>query len=348
MNKKWITWGISLGVLAALGWFFRGELDFIAEGLRQLRHAEPIPVFLVAVFAFAAIAAMSEVMRLLIRAGKVEVPLRETYAITLASNAWSTTLPAGPAFSALLTFQVQRRWGASVALCGYFFFLSGVMSSMWLALIGVAGVFFLQASMSLTSLLGTVALMAAATGAIFWVTAHPDTIQRWLRRLQRRPGGLVSRIIDEVDKLRFVHLTRPAFAAVAGASLTHRLCDLLALWSCVWAVSGAMPWLEAAPNSTTLAGVALAYLAAKLAGSAQVTPGGVGTVEAALIAPLVATGMTAADATSAAIIYRLISFALVTIIGWVIYVWHYARHGLTYAALNRDAATADQPTGQAQ
>ena len=76
-----------------------------------------------------------------------------------------------------------------------------------------------------------------------------------------------------------------------------------------------------------MAGVALAYLTAKLAGSAQVTPAGLGTVEAAIIATLVATGMTAVDATGAAIIYRLISFALITIIGWLIYFWHYARKG---------------------
>ncbi len=33
---------------------------------------------------------LAEVMKRLIGAGGVKVPLRETYAITLASNAWST------------------------------------------------------------------------------------------------------------------------------------------------------------------------------------------------------------------------------------------------------------------
>ena len=125
------------------------------------------------------------------------------------------------------------------------------------------------------------------------------------------------------------------FAVVAGASLVHRLADMAALWASVWAVTGEIPWLRAGADDTTLAGVALAFLAAKLAGSAQVTPGGLGTVEAALITPLVATGLTVVHATSAAIIYRLISFALITIIGWVIYFAHYARDGFSYAALNR-------------
>ena len=130
-------------------------------------------------------------------------------------------------------------------------------------------------------------------------------------------------------------MSRGPFAVICISSLLHRLCDMLALWASVWAITGEIPWLRAAEDHTTMAGIALAFLAAKLAGSAQVTPGGLGTVEAALIAPLVATGLTAAHATSAAIIYRLISFALVTIIGWVIYFVHYASKGLTYQALNR-------------
>ncbi len=333
MDKRWITWGVSLLALVALGWFFRDQLDFIADGIHRLRHAQPLPVALVVVFAFGAVAAMAEVMRLLIRAGQVRVPLRETYAITLASNAWSTTLPAGPAFSAVLTFQVQRSWGASVALCGYFFFLSSVISSMWLALIGLAGVFFLNADMALGSLLTTFALMLAATGGIFWLTSHPQTLQAWVRRQGWLRASWREKIAAEFSNLEAVRLSRRAFAGVSAASLAHRLGDMLALWACVWAVTGELPWLRAGENATTMAGVALAYLAAKLAGSAQVTPAGVGTVEAAIIAPLVATGMTAVDATSAALIYRLISFALVTIIGWVIYFGHYARQGLSYKAL---------------
>lgn len=334
MNRKWITWIVSLVALAALGWFFRDQLDFIGDGLRSLRHAEPLPVVLVVVFALGAVVSMSEVMRRLIGAGGVHVPLREAFAISMASNAWSTTLPGGPAFSAILTFQVQRGWGASVALCSYFFFLSSAISTMWLALIGIAGVFFLNADMALGSLILTVTLMAAATGGIFWLTEHPQTLKKWLGHPK------LARVRAEVDHLGEVHLSRWAFGIVSGASLVHRLLDLLALWAAVWAVTGEMPWLRAGENATTMAGVALAFLTAKLAGSAQVTPGGLGTVEAAIIGPLVATGMTAVGATSAALIYRLISFALVTIIGWVIYFWHYARQGLTYQALNGKDSSA--------
>jgi len=38
--------------------------------------------------------------------------------------------------------------------------------------------------------------------------------------------------------------------------------------------------------------------------------------------------MTAVDATGAALVYRLVSFALVTAVGWVIYFLYYARQGV--------------------
>ncbi|APT93388.1 membrane protein [Corynebacterium phocae] len=333
MNNKQVTWIVSLVLLLVLGWFFRDQLQFIGQGLSHLKDADPAAVLAVLAFSLGSIAAMSDVTRRLTGAGNVNVSLREAYALTLAANSWSTTLPAGPAFSAILMFKVQATWGASVALRSYFFFLSSIISTVSLAIIGLAGVFFLNADMALGSLLTTVVLMLVAAGAVFWVTSHPDELSRWIRRQKIIPGA--ERIIPEIQALKEVHLSRRNFALVSAASFGHRILDMLALWACVWAVTGEIPWLRAGENATTMAGVALAFLAAKIAGSAQVTPGGLGTVEAALIAPLVATGMTAVDATSAAVIYRLISFALVTVIGWIIYFFHYARRGLSYRALNR-------------
>ena len=333
--KKWLRLIASLIVLLILIYVFRDELDFLREGFSRLSHSDPAAVALVVIASIVAVLAMGEVMRLLIRAGGVKVPGSETAALTLAANAWSTTLPAGPAFSAILTFYVQRTWGASVMLCGWFFVLSSAISTMWLVLIGLGGVLFLNADMALWSLIGTLVLMLVLSGGLFWLTNHPDKIIRWLNRQKLIKGSKREAIVDQVKNLEEVHLTRRQFAWVSFYSLANRLIDMVSLWGCVWAVTGHLPALHAGEDTTTVAGVALAYLTAKLAGSAQVTPAGLGTVEAAIIATLVTTGMTAVDATGAAIIYRLISFALITIIGWVIYFRHYARKGITYAALNR-------------
>lgn len=339
--KKGSRWGISLVILAVLAWVFRDELDFIGDGFRRLKTADPVATVVVTIAAILAILAMAEVMRLLIRAGGVPVSFKETAAITLASNSWATTLPAGTAFAAILTFYVQRTWGATVVLCGWFLVLSSVVSTVWLALIGIGGVLFLNADMALWSLIATIIAMVVVSSAVFWASNNPTTIENWLDRQSFIKGKILDNLRTQVKNLHEVHLTATQFAKVSLFSLLNRLLDMFSLWACVWAVTGNAPGLTSPEDQTTLAGVALAYLSAKLAGSAQVTPAGLGTVEAAIIATLVATGMTAVDATGAAIIYRLITFALITIIGWVVYFWHYARNGINYASLN--AHKSDNP-----
>src|SRR5699024_8985471 len=139
-------------------------------------------------------------------------------------------------------------------------------------------------------------------------------------RVLRRPVETgVDKLVGHISQLRTVTLSAGNFAKAATWSLFNRLFDAASLWLCVWAVTGELPWIEASPDNTSLAGVVLAYTTAKIVGSIQATPGGVGPVEAAYIATLVATGMTAVNAAGAVIIYRLLSFILMSLIGWVIY-----------------------------
>lgn len=332
--RKWLRWLAPLAALAVLALVFRDQMPFLGQALRELRDTRPGPVLLGMLAALGSLAAMGEVMRHLLRAGKVRVSPLQSTGITLASNAWSTTVPGGPAFSAVLTFQVQRRWGASIALCSWFFVISSVISTMWLVLIGLGAV-LLGANIGLWSLLGSFVAVIVAGWAVYWASQHPDALERWTRRvlpavnriLRREPDAGLDSLAAQFGNLNSVRLTRPGFAAASAYSLLNRLLDALILWLAVWAVTGDLPWLSAGANQTTLMGVLLAYITAKLAGSAQVTPAGLGTVEAAIIATLVATGMTAVDATGAAIIYRVVSFAFVTVVGWVVYFLHYAGAG---------------------
>lgn len=341
--QRWVRWLVPPAILIALGLAFHDQLDFIEQAVRELRDAHLTPILIASAAAFASLAAMGEVMRLLMAAGGTRVALSEATAITLASNAWSTTLPAGPAFSAVLTFQVQRRWGASVVLCGWFFVISSVISTMWLTVIGLAAV-LLGANLGFFSLATSLAVTVAITWSIFWASSRPDVLERWTRAafpwfnrlLRREPDAGQDSVVKQLHSLSTVQLSGAGFARVSLFSLLNRLLDATVLWLSIWAVTGDLPGLAADLNQTTLMGVLLAYITAKLAGSAQVTPAGLGTVEAAIIATLVATGMTAVDATGAAIVYRAVSFALVTLIGWIIYFLHYARDGFAGPAQLRD------------
>ncbi|RNE49985.1 lysylphosphatidylglycerol synthase transmembrane domain-containing protein [Corynebacterium alimapuense] len=345
--NPWTRWLAPLAVLAALGMFFRDELPFLGEGIGRLSDMHLPGVALAVATASASLLAMAEVMRLLIRAGGTSVALTETTAITLASNSWSTTLPGGPAFSAILTYRVQRGWGASAILCGWFFVLSSALSTMWLVLIGASAVFFLGAQVSVSSLLVTLVATVLLSWAVYWATNNPRWIERWARALvpkfnrilrRRREAGLET-VIGQIRQLNSVKMSPQRFFASAGWSLANRLLDALTIWASIWAVTGELPWLEASPEHTTIMGVLLVYASAKIAGSAQITPGGLGTVDAAIFTALVASGLTAVNATGVALLYRLISFVLAATVGWVVYFLYYARRGLKA----RDPLPDEQP-----
>ncbi|MHA2789993.1 lysylphosphatidylglycerol synthase transmembrane domain-containing protein [Corynebacterium sp. S7] len=330
--KKWINWLTPLVVLIVLLVVFRDKLPFLGEAFFTLLAAHPLPLVFAVIAAILALVAMSEVMRLLINSDEdLNVSLKETTDITLASNAWSTSFPGGAAFSGWLTFRVQRSWGASVALCGWFFVVSSVISTMWLVLIGIGAVLFLGANLSLTSLIVTLVLTIFVIWGVYWATTHPAVLSSWAKRL---PVKIRAKSLQIVDQLATVHMTPKAFIGASAASLANRLLDAVTLYFTVWAVLGSPPGIVASHNHTTIMGVALAYVMAKLAGIAQVTPGGVGTVEALTAGALVASGMTLVDATAAVVIYRIISFGLITVIGWIVFLVKYSGKGFMLGKFN--------------
>ena len=58
------------------------------------------------------------------------------------------------------------------------------------------------------------------------------------------------------------------------------------------------------------------------------TPGGIGAVEAALTAGLVATGLHGTEAASAVLLFRLLTFWLPVPVGWVAFNYLERRHDL--------------------
>ncbi|WP_273413777.1 lysylphosphatidylglycerol synthase transmembrane domain-containing protein [Corynebacterium appendicis] len=322
--RAWIRWLAPVVVLVIIGVVFRDQLPFLGEAFTALRRAAPAPVAAAVMCAVLAILAMAAVMRILLTEDGVRVNLANATAITLASNAWSTTVPGGPALSAWLTFRVHRSWGASVGLCAWFFVISGALSTVWMVVIGIAAVIFLGARLSVWALIGSLAVALAAIVGLFWAIYNPQVLRRWVRYLPERVRG---KVVDVVEQLASIRMSLGAFLAAAVFSLLNQLIDVGTLYFSVAAVTGALPGLSAGLDETTIQGVALAFIMTKLAGAAQVTPGGIGTVEPVATASLVASGLTLVDATAATLVYRIISFALITAVGWVIYLVAYAGQG---------------------
>ena len=75
--------------------------------------------------------------------------------------------------------------------------------------------------------------------------------------------------------------------------------------------------VRAFTDDGTIAGIALVYLAGSVVGQAAPTPGGLGAVEAAIAAGLTATGIDGDVAVSATLVFRLVTFWLPVLPGWV-------------------------------
>ncbi|MGH3158357.1 MAG: lysylphosphatidylglycerol synthase domain-containing protein, partial [Streptosporangiaceae bacterium] len=107
-------------------------------------------------------------------------------------------------------------------------------------------------------------------------------------------------------------LSRPLrMVASAGANLLLSAAYLLAFIAALRAV-GAHPAILPA---------AVVYLAGNAVGSAAPTPGGLGGVEAVLVAGLSAMGIPAAEAISGVLVFRVATFWLPIPAGWLSYLW---------------------------
>jgi uncharacterized protein (TIRG00374 family) len=91
-----------------------------------------------------------------------------------------------------------------------------------------------------------------------------------------------------------------------GGAVGWPLVEVVAFALCVHAVGGTFPFVE----------VGAVYLGGNLLASAAPTPGGLGALEAALIAGLSGLGMPAGEAASAVLIFRLLTFWLSIPVGW--------------------------------
>ncbi|MFC6318243.1 lysylphosphatidylglycerol synthase transmembrane domain-containing protein [Corynebacterium gerontici] len=325
-----------LAILAIAAFLLRDKMPFLAEGYQQVLDANNVGLVLALIVTIGSMFAMAEVMRLLLMAGGTKVSLWKTAELTFVANAWSSTFPGGAAISTVYQYQTMRKWDVSVIVSSWFIVVSGVLSTLWLVGLGIVSILFLGASFSIWPLLGSATVMLGIAVLVYLATTHPKATSRIIcsevrtfnRLMRRDPERWIPAIRKHVRQLHAVHLPRRRFALIAALSLANWMLEILGLWLCIWAVTGALPGLERVGENPSFLGVILAFVTAKIVGTAQVTPAGLGPVEAAMTASLVAVGMTASSAFGAVFVYRILAFALMTILGWIIYLISVARGGM--------------------
>ncbi|MBK9295398.1 MAG: flippase-like domain-containing protein [Candidatus Microthrix sp.] len=128
------------------------------------------------------------------------------------------------------------------------------------------------------------------------------------RLLRERVWPTIKRSADGVSDV----VRRPAkMLELFGGSALVTFGNMFALYFAVVALGGGLP----------LASIGAVYLIGASVASVAPTPGGMGAIEAALVSGLVAAGLTNAAAVPAVILFRLITFWLPNLPGWIGFRW---------------------------
>jgi uncharacterized protein (TIRG00374 family) len=330
----WLRWaiiGVAVVVLTAevtLVW------DQLAKAFHSLYAAKWLWVLAAVAAAMASMHSFAQIQRTLLRSAGVEVHQWRSEAAFYAGNALSTTMPGGPVLSATFMYRQQRIWGASPVVASWQLVMSGVLQVVGLALIGLGGAFLLGASKSPFSLIFTLGGFLALLLLAQAVASRPDLID-----------GIGVRVLSWFNSLRGkplhtgVDAWREHLAQLESVSLSRRDLTIAFSWSLFADVACLAFAAYAAGGKPSLAGLTVAYAAARAVGSIPLMPGGLLVVEAVLVPGLVSSGMTLAAAISAMLIYRLVSWIFIAVIGWVVFFFVFR----TEKDVDPDAAIEPRP-----
>jgi uncharacterized protein (TIRG00374 family) len=258
--------------------------------------------------------------RQLLGAGGIRVGCRPMMATILAANALSVSVPvAGPELGAAFTFRRFKKLGADTSLASWALVVGGLVSWVGAILIlGAGGALSGNVLVTGAALLAAVLVIAAGIAvrsAMDRSRLHP-LIERPAAWMIRRVARLLSHPVDHphqaiqswVMGLHTLRPSRSAWGKVGALGVANWLTDASVLAISVLAVGAPVPWRT----------LLLIYAVATVIGSLGITPGGIGLVEGTLCLGLVGTGLPAALALAAVLLYRLVSFWLVMAIGCLV------------------------------
>jgi uncharacterized protein (TIRG00374 family) len=291
--------------------------DQLAKAWKSLLSANVWWVLAAVVAAVASIHSFAQIQRTLLMSAGVHVRQWRSEAAYYAGNALSTTMPGGPVLSTTFIYRQQRIWGASPLVASWQLVMSGALQIVGLALLGLGGALMLGASKNPLSLIFSLGGLLALVLLGQAVATRPELIDgigakvlSWVNSLRGKPSDTgLGKWREILKQLESVKLGRRDLAVSFSWSMFNWIADVACLAFACYAAGG----------HPSLAGVTVAYAAARAVGSIPLMPGGLLVVEAVLVPGLVTSGMTLAAAISAMLIYRLVSWIFISAIGWVVF-----------------------------
>ncbi|MEM6105331.1 YbhN family protein [Mycobacterium sp. 050272] len=321
---------VVLGVEVALGW------DQLAKAWTSLFQANWWWLLAAVAAAAASMHSFAQIQRTLLKSAGVHVKQLRSEAAFYAANSLSTTLPGGPVLSATFLLRQQRIWGASTVVASWQLVMSGVLQAVGLALLGLGGAFFLGAKNNPFSLLFTLGGFIALLLLFQAVASRPELIEGIGARVLSLFNSARGKPVDTglakwreiLMQLESVSLGRRDLGVAFSWSMFNWIADVACLAFAAYA----------AGDHASIAGLTVAYAAARAVGTIPLMPGGLLVVEAVLVPGLVSSGMSLPNAISAMLLYRLISWLLISAVGWVVFFF-------VFRTENPGGSDDDPPTG---
>jgi uncharacterized membrane protein YbhN (UPF0104 family) len=226
----------------------------------------------------------------------VDLPGGRAVALTVSRSAMSMALPAGSAVSAAFAFRVFRRHGASGTVAVIVTAVSGILSVVALGLLYGAG--WLVANPGTVGLAVAGGALGVPLTGLIW-SGQRDRITRLARRIAMRwpAAGAAARGLRD--------LPRGSLLGALRAAVVNWFLDMLCLAAAAAACGATLGWDR----------LALIYLTVQVVRQVPLTPGGVGLIEASMLAGLTAAGMPEATGAAVVLLYRLVSFWLMLPLG---------------------------------
>jgi putative heme transporter len=312
---------VILGSLASLAWLVAAQHDELGKAIAGVAHARLKAVLFAVLCERASMIAYARVQVRLLRAGRQRLTLSDAVGIVFAGNALSVTVPiAGPGLAVAFIYRELDRHKIKHHAAAFALAVSGVLSTVSLMVIVATGL--LVSGNTVAALLGLVPAVAVVGGIAAVLLGL--RIPAWRHRLERIAAGAIrvarrlrrksgeppeTVVASALRQLAELHLRRRDWVRVVVLTFLNWLGDAACLTLSIRAAGLTCPFRD----------LLLVWSAGQAAGGISFTPGGVGIVEAALIAAMVGVGLPAAGAAVAVMIYRLISLWLLLLVGWIFY-----------------------------
>lgn len=313
----WLRFVLGLGILILGVWAVSSHTDELSTVPSTLSHLDwwwLIPGVVVEMLSYVSFTGMQFE---LLGAGRLRPPRWPLFELTVASQAMLNSLPAGTAFSMVYGFRWYRRFGADTTLAAWALVGTFVASTVSLSLIAVVGLALATgqgASLDLVPVLIGVLVVTVAIGALFIYQRPLAAVLGWSlrmsKRLTGRPRGELGQTLDRlVSWITAVRLSWRQVVRIVLWGSGNWIFDCACFALMFPAVRAPIPW----------AGLLLAYGAGQLAANLPITPGGLGVTEGTITIALVAFGGQKGATVAAVLMYRLISFWLILVVGWVMW-----------------------------